>query len=75
MDFLALMEKVGFVDVEFVGETRLDSSPVTRGTLFRARKAITSGTKIIYKPVMADRDDTTAMPGEATRRLSDGPPA
>ena len=68
------MEKVGFVDVEFAGETGFDSSPVTRGTLFRARKAITFGAKILYEPVMADRDDTTAMPGEAARRLSDGSP-
>jgi hypothetical protein len=68
------MEKVGFVDVELVGETGLDSSPVTRGTLFRAGKGITSRTKIIGDPVMADGDDTTAMPGEAARRFSDGPP-
>ena len=68
------MKKVGFVDVEFVGATGLDSSPVTRGTLSRARKGITSGAKIIYDSVTAERHDTTAMPGEAARRLSDGPP-
>jgi hypothetical protein len=68
------VEKVGFVDVEFAGETGFDSSPVTRGIVFLARKGIASGTKIIYDPVMVDRDDTTAMPGEAARRLPDGPP-
>ena len=41
------MEKVGFVDVEFAGETGFDSSPVTSGTLFRARKGVTFGAKIL----------------------------
>ena len=69
------MEKVGFVEVEFVGETGLDSSPVTRGALFRARKGITSGAKIVHDPMMAGRLDTTAMLGEEARRLPDGAPA
>jgi hypothetical protein len=38
MDFLALLEKVGFADPELVTETGLNSSPKTRGVLIRARK-------------------------------------
>ncbi len=68
------MEKVGFVDAEFVGETGLNSSPVTRGTLFRARKGITSEATIFCDPIAADRDDTTAMPGEKAGRLPKGSP-
>lgn len=62
------------MDVEFAGETGFDSSPVTRGDLFRAGKGITSRARITGDPVMADGDDTTAMPGEAARRFSDGSP-
>jgi alkylhydroperoxidase/carboxymuconolactone decarboxylase family protein YurZ len=36
MDFLALMKEAGFKGVESAGETGFNSSPVTRGTLFRA---------------------------------------
>jgi hypothetical protein len=50
------MEKVGFVNVEFIGETRFNSSPVTRGALFRARKGITSEARILRDPIAADRD-------------------
>jgi hypothetical protein len=38
MDFLALMKEAGFQGVESAGETGFNSSPVTRGTLFRALK-------------------------------------
>jgi len=38
MDFLALMHKIGFTDAELVSETGLNSSPKTRGVLFRAQK-------------------------------------
>jgi len=38
MDFLALLEKVGFENAEFVGETGFNSSPKTRGVLFSAEK-------------------------------------
>lgn len=38
MDFLALIQKVGFADAELVSETGFNSSPKTRGVLFRARK-------------------------------------
>jgi hypothetical protein len=33
-----MLNEVGFVDVEFVSETGFNSSPVTKGVLFRARK-------------------------------------
>ena len=36
MDFLALMKEAGFEGIESVGETGFNSSPVTRGALFRA---------------------------------------
>ncbi|MBU2621244.1 MAG: DUF2284 domain-containing protein [Proteobacteria bacterium] len=39
MDFLALMHKIGFTDEELVSETGLNSSPKTRGVLFRAQKS------------------------------------
>jgi alkylhydroperoxidase/carboxymuconolactone decarboxylase family protein YurZ len=36
MDFLALLKRAGFKDVEIRGETGLNSSPITRGMLFYA---------------------------------------
>jgi len=38
MEFLAALERAGFVDVERMGETGFNSSPKTKGVLFRARK-------------------------------------
>jgi hypothetical protein len=38
MEFLASLKKVGFSDTQMVAETGLNSSPKTRGTLFRAIK-------------------------------------
>jgi hypothetical protein len=38
MDFLALLEKVGFTNAELAGETGLNSSPKTKGVLLRAEK-------------------------------------
>jgi hypothetical protein len=38
MDFLALIEKIGFADAQLVSETGLNSTPKTRGVLIRARK-------------------------------------
>ena len=38
MDFLALLNKVGFENTELVGETGFNSSPKTKGVLFRAGK-------------------------------------
>ena len=37
-----MLNEVGFVDVELVGETGFNSSPVTKGVLFRARKSAIS---------------------------------
>lgn len=34
-----MLNEVGFVDVELVGETGFNSSPVTKGVLFRAKKS------------------------------------
>jgi alkylhydroperoxidase/carboxymuconolactone decarboxylase family protein YurZ len=36
MDFLALLKRAGFRDVEIRGETGFSSSPITRGMLFYA---------------------------------------
>jgi alkylhydroperoxidase/carboxymuconolactone decarboxylase family protein YurZ len=38
MDFLALIKEAGFGEAEAVGETGFNSSPVTKGTLFRAKR-------------------------------------
>jgi hypothetical protein len=38
MEFLAALKKAGFGDVEKMDETGFNSSPKTRGVLFRARK-------------------------------------
>jgi hypothetical protein len=42
MDFLALFRQVGFGDTELVGETGFDSSPVTKGAIFRGIKPMIS---------------------------------
>ena len=34
-----MLNEAGFADVEWVAETGFDSSPVTKGVLFRARKS------------------------------------
>jgi len=39
MDFLAMLEKAGFSDTQMVAETGFNSSPKTKGALFRAFKA------------------------------------
>ncbi len=67
------MEKVGFVNVEFIGETGFNSSPVTRGALFRARKGISSEATISRDSIAADQDDTRAMPEEDAGRSPEGP--
>jgi hypothetical protein len=38
MDFLALLKNAGFENPELVGETGFNSTPKTRGVLFRAEK-------------------------------------
>ena len=37
-DFLAIMKQAGFADAEMVLETGYNSSPVTKGVLFRAAR-------------------------------------
>jgi hypothetical protein len=37
-DFLAMLKKAGFRQAELVAETGFNSSPVTKGVLFRAQK-------------------------------------
>lgn len=53
MDFLALLKKVGFGKPELVGETGFNSSPKTKGVLFRAEKSKTHNqeTTIDFKHV------------------------
>jgi len=41
-DFLAILEQVGFGEAEMVSEKGLNSSPVTKGVLFRAVKPAVS---------------------------------
>jgi hypothetical protein len=38
MDFLALLKSAGFENAEYVGETGFNSTPKTKGVLFRAEK-------------------------------------
>ena len=40
MEFLAALKKAGFEDVERMDETGFNSSPKTKGILFRARKPL-----------------------------------
>jgi alkylhydroperoxidase/carboxymuconolactone decarboxylase family protein YurZ len=42
MDFLALLKQTGFADIELLAETGFNSSPVTKGALFRAIKPVIS---------------------------------
>jgi hypothetical protein len=37
-DFLAIIKQAGFADAEIVSETGFNSSPVTKGALFRATR-------------------------------------
>ena len=52
MDFLAMIRKAGFTDVEMVSETGFNSSPVTKGVLIRARRPTTadSGRQEVSSP-------------------------
>ena len=38
MDFLAILEDAGFIDINLVDETGFNSSPKTKGVLIRAKK-------------------------------------
>ncbi len=41
-DFLVMIKGAGFGDLEMVSETGFNSSPVTKGVLFRAVKPVAS---------------------------------
>ena len=38
MDFLAILENKGFIDIKLINETGFNSSPKTKGVLIRAKK-------------------------------------
>ena len=38
MEFLAILENTGFANIELVDKTGFNSSPKTKGVLFRAKK-------------------------------------
>ena len=40
MDFLAILESKGFIDINLVDETGFNSSPKTKGVLIRAKKPL-----------------------------------
>jgi len=71
MDFLALMEKVGFVEVELVGETGFNSSPVTRGLLFRARRREGSKVRMVEEGGISNQEE--AVGGPSTAGAPEGP--
>ncbi len=50
MDFLALLEKVGFKNAELVGKTGFKSSPKAEGVLLRALKPVKNGVKATFDP-------------------------
>jgi len=53
---LALLEKVGFQNVELIGETGFNSTPKTKGVLFRAEKPALS-TKLVKPPANTEHND------------------
>ena len=55
-DFLALLEKVGFQKVEFIGETGFNSTPKTKGALFRAEKPVWTA-KPENSPINTEQND------------------
>ncbi len=46
-----MIREAGFTDVELVAETGFNSSPVTRGVLFRAKKPAISDAEKLNMPV------------------------
>ena len=40
MEFLAILESKGFIDINLVNETGFNSSPKTKGVLVRAKKPL-----------------------------------
>jgi hypothetical protein len=60
-----MFNKVGFVDAELVGETGFNSSPVTKGVLFRARKSAISDVRR-YKETKAVNEEKSGQEGCST---------
>ena len=60
MDFLALLKNVGFEKTELVGDTGFNSTPKTKGVLFRAEKPNISTLK--KEPVDYIQDDDDGFP-------------
>jgi hypothetical protein len=56
------LKEVGFIDAEMVGETGFSSSPVTKGVLFLATKAIVPQDKPLQKDVLA-REKNSSQKG------------
>ena len=53
---MALLEKVGFQNVELIGETGFNSTPKTKGVLFRAEKPALSA-KLVKPPANTEQSD------------------
>jgi hypothetical protein len=68
MDFLALLRNAGFENAELVGETGFNSTPKTRGVLFRAEKPQAS-TKIeeTATPIQIMDEKPPVTPSKRTR--------
>ena len=54
MDFLALLDKVGFEKTVLAGETSFNSSPKTKGVLFRAEKPATPVQRQVFSAAIDD---------------------
>ena len=70
MDFLALLKKVGFEKAELVGETGFNSSPKTKGVLFRAEKPTNSMDVQVAKDDTKHSDKKECVTMEKGARLS-----
>ena len=55
------MEKVGFQKVELIGETGFNSTPKTKGVLFRAEKPALSA-KLVKPPANTEQSDRKVHP-------------
>jgi hypothetical protein len=55
------LEKVGFQKVELIGETGFNSTPKTKGVLFRAEKPALSA-KLVKPPANTEQSDRKVHP-------------
>lgn len=69
MDFLELIQKIGFEDAELVAETGFNSSPKTKGVLIRAKKPTDSDQKTI-KPFKDSLSEFSELSKELRNRES-----